>query len=733
MGGRKGRDSNVNWFSQKKATLYTSATGVAIHSGAGEETDIGSNMAGDNQHYIPQQLLKGFAFRGPDGSLQVWEYSEGQHVTAKRVKEVAAAHRFYSEPGPGSLDEQITNHEHKLAPLLKAMRKLAHHQPVDSASAAGLILHLIVRSDSVRSSFSWGVQQILLKTYGLSDDAEFWHAKLGFAGDRPSTMFRKSIVEEAMKRPEVAQSGLPAGAVERILFGFARENFPKWAAEQSPAIKAMLASMYSTAPEMVKDGHNKALARTAELVERRGALEKLTWRIVPTSGPAVLPDCVAVGIDRDGRAAPLHLIDNDRLVAVAMPLNTKKLLIGSAESGTEFPSFAFNLHAAACCESFFLSRDASPDLLTWSKYVGARSRAIMIDTLKGVFDEFEGDAKPIVEAPQADVSDPLPTQLNWSVRFLDCAEEKTAHEIADVIREVALALGGHMSLARLDGITFAYDYPKALAELDRGYPARTPLTTSDEPNAIGIARAPLVVRDGVIKAHIVVRGEWGHALIDDDKTIRNRGIQLLASQFAQVACTEMFDRAFPGVFLNPLPDAFTAARYEQVDGVWFNYFTARMTAGLAPDAREDAAMLFAAALNRAAEQIPDIRLSYRYHGNLDELLHKTLKLLRPVLHLGASVLGHNDGLPEDAACTNNDVEQALARVNLTSWFNFYRTELRKLWDRSGRWTSLDEFLALNIHLERLLWQFGMVMWLGDDGVIRVEVPLSTDMSRLPSA
>ncbi|WP_206682696.1 hypothetical protein, partial [Salmonella enterica] len=47
----------------------------------------------------------------------------------------------------------------------------------------------------------------------------------------------------------------------------------------------------------------------------------------------------------------------------------------------------------------------------------------------------------------------------------------------------------------------------------------------------------------------------------------------------------------------------------------------------------------------------------------------------------------------------------------------------------GKWQSFDEFLKLNVHVERLMWQLGMIPWANENG-IRVEVPLGTDAEAL---
>ena len=64
-----------------------------------------------------------------------------------------------------------------------------------------------------------------------------------------------------------------------------------------------------------------------------------------------------------------------------------------------------------------------------------------------------------------------------------------------------------------------------------------------------------------------------------------------------------------------------------------------------------------------------------------------------------------------------------------AWFGVYFDDLARFHQRSGRWESFEEFLAFNIHAERLLLAVGMFAWDGPEGT-RVEVPLGSDLEAL---
>lgn len=77
--------------------------------------------------------------------------------------------------------------------------------------------------------------------------------------------------------------------------------------------------------------------------------------------------------------------------------------------------------------------------------------------------------------------------------------------VAECLSLIALQLG--MDLARLDGMTIAHDYDRALAQLDRGFTASTVLTRTVDEAAVGVAMTPRVMRNGrVMSACRVARG-----------------------------------------------------------------------------------------------------------------------------------------------------------------------------------------------------------------------------------
>ena len=192
---------------------------------------------------------------------------------------------------------------------------------------------------------------------------------------------------------------------------------------------------------------------------------------------------------------------------------------------------------------------------------------------------------------------------------------------------------------------------------------------------------------------------------------------------------QLLDESLPGVLLNRLQDHYASFLYPFVEAAWEGYFTARASSSFNESADEGYAQLLLSVLKRAQLDIPAARYNYRFDGDLDRLLNVALSRIHDVLRFSGMVLGHRGGLSRPTLGDQNLTDR-LQEMGLLNWFVLFDSELSELWGRRGKWESFSEFLHLNCHVERLLWQFGLFPWVTDDGAIRVEVPLGTDAHRL---
>ena len=142
---------------------------------------------------------------------------------------------------------------------------------------------------------------------------------------------------------------------------------------------------------------------------------------------------------------------------------------------------------------------------------------------------------------------PSTTPANFPMTSSGCDFEE-GEQSAGVTRYLVQELGRLLDLERLDGITFAADYAQALTKLDRGFPSTIPLEPTKE-HGTGIAMTPHVLRNGVVKSHVV----FDLAVLRHIKTLESEHwklvFNLIAHECAHVHDNKIFDVSFPGLLL----------------------------------------------------------------------------------------------------------------------------------------------------------------------------------------
>lgn len=687
-------------------------------------------MAGTNQHHIPRFMQRGFAT--PGDKHKVWRFDKGAPPKKPRsISRTASEDDFYGE----ELDAVITAQEKRISTLLAKLRTEPTGSIVDPNIAAELVDHLAPRAAHLRQTMERGLRQLISGAGELFGKQESIEAVMGLNQPTPGPRFEDQISGLFDQHPEFQLLSIPRSVLTRMAFQLAREQFEATAAELLPMFNLLIAGWLEKSAEVSRTGHNKALGRTDELSVRRTFLAGLNWRVVAArSEGAILPDCVAIATLDDGSIAPLTLVGIDETNVVVMPLASDRLLVGTADQEDLLEGFEFNTAAARASHRYFLAASNEQALARLQPLIDERSSGLVDEAVSHAFKDFvpapaSADSTAEVLPP---ASDKPPTgEVSYQLSFLGCASDAQAREIGKITQSVINALATQLPLNRLDVITFAANYPEALASIDRGIPGVGPPTTIDPHVAIGIAQTVNVVRDGLIKCRVVVNGEIGHALVGDDDQLAEWALSVLVRQLDLVAITELIDAAMPGVLLRPIEDPLQSWLHPMIGAAAEGYMAAHMSAGFGnvDQTIEDYRKVLTQTLESALSTIPAERLAYRYHGNLDRLLNPSVPMIRDTLTFAANLLGYCAALDVDPVVPSSELDEILQRAGLVAWLKRYQWDLETIRLRLGKWQSFDEFTAVGIHAERLMWQFGMIPSAGDQG-IRVDIPIATDAAQL---
>lgn len=339
-----------------------------------------------------------------------------------------------------------------------------------------------------------------------------------------------------------------------------------------------------------------------------------------------------------------------------------------------------------------------------------------LDTHEG--NQIEDESGPDEQPPLS-----LPENLSVQVKGFP---KDVGQQIAEIIGGVAKEVSRLWPLEGLDGLTVAQDYSAALAAIETGAGEHRPpiKATDDEELGIGTAMAVPVLRHGTLKTHIVYGPIIVNMLLTEEH--RTRGLKLVVHELAHAADHELKRRALGEIWNGTLdelvPDPAAQFLWQMTACIWDEYYANRMSAPVDLDGPYLEDDFFEGAYTAFGDRLLAARRAYHWkeislHDFL-AVLHKNLRLL---LMAAGYLFGLADGLgrdlvavaPKSAPLLKNELGQALMR---------FREVLLTLWERTGEWTSFDEFLSLNTATEALLNELDLYVYTTDEGELYVSIP-----------
>ena len=699
--------------------------------------------SGPNQHFIPAFVQRPFGI--PPNRRDIWYFERNKQPEKRAIKRAGSEDHFYSEPASttvSTLDDEITKVEGSLSKILSSIRSIPMDGSVDPHDAASIVAHLALRTAHFRDSLKHGLSQLFDQAKVIFADADNLQAIAGLDHPAPNDRFREHVLSDLLERPGISELNLPTHVIERVAFYFAKENASTFLENSLPFLQPFLDGLLTGVGALVRDSHNKALAGTLKSNPRENFLQTLNWTIHSKQDPeAILPDCVVIAITNTDEAAPLMLLGQDDVRAIFLPVSPKKLLVGVIGGYKIPPQFNYCLEAARSSHSFFLSSYSGAETARLHPEIAARSTSILDEAVENGFQDLwprrysqhpEHDAEG--PAPSYGPSDPVTREFQYELSFVSCGDQEAIQSITHNLRHAVSALSAALPLKRLDGITIAGDYPAALRDLDRGFENAPPVETVSNEVGVGIAQVVTVMRSGQVKGRIVIDSGIAHALTSDNSAQSEFGLYVVIRELALVAMIDFIETSLPGAMLSPVEGKLDGWLYVHVDAALHAYVASRISAGFGDvqELFEAKSQLLAEGVNRMRDTVLQERLAYRYHGDLDKLLDITLPSIRHVLIFAADLLGHCANACSPSPQTSDELQVSLEQAGLKNWLEMYRVDLEQFHRRLCRWESFNEFLALNVHVERLLWQLGMLPWEAPGG-IRIEVPVGTDTAALLSS
>ncbi len=327
-------------------------------------------MAGDNQHFIPQFLQRGFASQKIGKTAYTWKFRANDAPEERKIKEVGADLHFYTEPNDTVVDDTITTAENHFGNLANRLRACPVG-PVFDGEIAPFISHLEIRTRHVRESFLKSADFLIRRILSFLEDPDAVVRLVSSHIAANPDLIKNQFIEE-MDKAEVPKSvqneQLPT------LLKLAEENREQLLEMQKPLFSLAVQSMKNLPSARletaIKDGHLRALKKDIHPQIRVEALSALKFRVinVPRAN-MILGDSAVLFQTASVREFRPFTDKNEVIRSVFLPLTPTRVLIGEIDE-TEWDCEVIRSQVAQCSLEYFISHQNSPENVQLSKEIG---------------------------------------------------------------------------------------------------------------------------------------------------------------------------------------------------------------------------------------------------------------------------------------------------------------------------------------------------------------------------
>lgn len=315
---------------------------------------------------------------------------------------------------------------------------------------------------------------------------------------------------------------------------------------------------------------------------------------------------------------------------------------------------------------------------------------------------------------------------NFCVNLQGFSDESSAREFGNLIGNTIRGISCFINLERLDGVTVAYDYDQALTNLDRGYQASRPLTRTEDDHLLGVAMAPAVLREGMVKGHLVLFAPLILKLQLESGEQYHQALYTLAHECGHIEDLKFRDECFPGTILQKQYSSQEESILRQAaDVLWEEYAACLKSAIFGPEQSAIYEECFVSALNNARESVNESIRKYRLHGDITRVLEEAGHSLCEPLRMAAYLLGHLDGIGKNWDTLPNACA-ALERSTYQPFIDRLMASLRTMRSERTLWQSMEVYDPLCDIVRSVFKHGGLVLSGLPDGSLYVDVPFTSE-------
>jgi hypothetical protein len=228
-----------------------------------------------------------------------------------------------------------------------------------------------------------------------------------------------------------------------------------------------------------------------------------------------------------------------------------------------------------------------------------------------------------------------------------------------------------------------------------------------------------VIREGVVKTHVILRGYLAEDLLSDDPHISQNAVHLIVYTLASVSLTDLVNEKFPGHLLQNYPQTYETLISRFTEGIFSTYFCTRASSWNAEQLefyRNDAL----SSLQNMVSGCTEARVAYAGHRNYETLYSECAALVAECLRSFARYYATKAPLygPHQP---NRMLDKCLDFYELRNWAELFSADLHNFYEHIEDWAQLEELHFLNRHFERLIAVFGVLPDQLVDGSLYIHV------------
>ena len=662
----------------------------------------GIQKTGPNQHYIPQMLLRGLGvLRKKKTNQNFYQvrvcYKENAFISA--TDRVGTKKYFYSPKGDSAkLDSLITVYEaERLNKLLQFFYECQHNNDIDSEVAAEFVGHLSLRTAYVRNGLALGVKKMVsdLKTGITATNLLF--NRLGVSNGMPSEVF-SDCISEFINENYPFKYSIPCEVIINACFFLMRENLEALTLQTTPFLNDFFHKLAENIDEKIEIGHRKGMLAAHFHKSNPNDLRQFIWKVIeaPSEG-AILPDCVAIAISKDGRSSPYIFANVELCQFIVVPINKNKLLIGS--HGEDTFLFDYNLLAAKASDSFFVCDLEFNNVQRLQNVISESSNETVLMLVDTAINSALG-----ANAKEISFQNESKSVCNLLLKFLHDFDREEAQIISKNIAKIFTQIGVFIKTNCVESIIFTdTNFADALASISN-YTFDTQHMYEKDLNLKKQKLTWQIIQheSGMMSCCLVGNYELAHELSCECESNRDSVYRFAYT----VACLSMINNDY-----SPLKE-YSGSNVPFGDclyTVFESYAAARIAGSIVCIEKESHFDVTVVRLHQLINLLRTETLELVKHNNFSVFLKNTSDAMIFFLRNAAAFLGHaHAGNNEDAKKIKLLLTEMKA-VGLGKWFFCFEDDLIRVFKNlvdTGQMIGLE---VISMHFQRLLASEGLFL------------------------